>query len=80
MARLVAHVAETHETHSYIYNLKNHTELSDLSVSSSLSIVGSVWLDSLTVAVCKWGVGGGKGEVREGDKQLNLNQEEQTWT
>ena len=53
MARLVAHVAETHETHSYIYNLKNHTELSDLSVSSSLSIVGSVWLDSLTVAVCK---------------------------
>ena len=45
-----------------------HRVLHTSSVSSSLFPVGSFWLDSLTVAVCKRGVGRGKGEVREGER------------
>ena len=45
-----------------------HRVLHTSSVSSSLFPVGSFWLHSLTVAVCKRGVGRGKGEVREGER------------
>ena len=45
-----------------------HRVLHTSSVSSSLFPVGSFWLHSLTVAVCKRGVGRGKGEVRGGER------------
>ena len=45
-----------------------HRVLHTSSVSSSLFPVGSFWLNSLTVAVCKRGVGRGKEEVRGGER------------
>ena len=45
-----------------------HRVLHTSSVSSLLFPVGSFWLHSLTVAVCKRGVGRGKGEVRGGER------------